>query len=401
MRTTADAAERPIADLGVRLALDRADDGVTAYRHHVRQVIETELSPLVTAAERERRFPRQAVAALGSAGLLRDRWNGGPHGDLGRSVVLSEEMGRAGLGGIGVGLSLHLDAAVPLLRRFARSDYTRQILDHALAGAAVCCVATSEQNVGSDLSAVETRLRRDGPQWHVEGTKWFVSPGAAADIALVLCRADGGPVVVAVPRDGLHVVKRLATVGMRGLETVRLAIDARIGEEAMLAPPGTGLAAVMTSLTYERLAIAAQAIGALDLVLALAVTHLRRRQQFGVALHEHQALRLRLADLVSRTNLARRGLYATVTELSAGSFVNFTDIAGLKVTTARLAEQVTSECMHLFGGRGYLEDETPLSRLWRDLRVGRVGGGTDEMMWELVASGFRADDALYEKWIRE
>ncbi|MQY05047.1 acyl-CoA dehydrogenase family protein [Actinomadura macrotermitis] len=399
--TTGVEAPGDVPDLGVELALDRASAAVSEHRARLRELIDAQVAPLIEAAERDRRFPRRALAALGAAGVLRERWNGGPHGDLGRCVLLSEELGRAALGGVGVGISLHLDAAAPLLRRFARTDLTRDILDRALDGTAVCCVATSEQLVGSDLSSVGTRMQRDGDGWRIEGTKWFVSPGAAADFALVLCAAEEGPAVVAVPREGLTVVKRLETAGMRGLETVRLTVDARVGKDAVLAPPRTGLAAVMTSLTYERLAIAAQTLGALDLAVTLAATHLRRRRQFGVPLHEHQALRLRMADLSARTTAARRALYATVTELAAGGPTNLTDIAGLKVSSARLAERVASECMHMFGGRGYLEDATPMSRLWRDLRVGRVGGGTDEMMWELVASGIRTDDALYERWISE
>jgi alkylation response protein AidB-like acyl-CoA dehydrogenase len=386
-------------DLGAQLVLGAASQPAESFRARVRDLIATEVAPLVPAAERDRRFPREAISAFGNAGLFRERWSGGPHGDVGRCVVMAEEMGRSGLGGVGVGVNLHLDAAVALLVRHARTPYAESVLDHALAGRYVCCVATSEQHVGSDLSAVRTELRRVAGGWRVMGTKWFVSPGAAADFALVLCAESGKPAVVLVPREGLTVVKRLETAGMRGLETVRLAVDAQVPDEAVLVSPGFGLAALTAALANERLAIAAQVLGALHLALTLTATHLRRRSQFGVPLYEHQALRLRIADLTARAAIARRGLYATVAELTAGAPVGICDFAGLKVTIARLGERVASECMHILGGRGYVEDETPLARLWRDIRVGRVGGGTDEMMWELVASGLRTDDDLYERWI--
>ncbi|GAA1397697.1 acyl-ACP dehydrogenase MbtN [Kitasatospora putterlickiae] len=389
------------ADLGSELALGRASHQVGEFRQRVRTLLREQVAPLLPVAERDRRFPRSAVASLGAAGLYEERWSGGVHGDLGRSVVLAEELGRAGLGGIGIGIGLHLEAAVALLRRFGQSDHTGEVLRSALSGRTVCCVATSEQHVGSDLSAVGTKLTREGDRWRVRGVKWFVSPGAAADHALVLCRGAEGPALALVPREGITVVKRLATTGLRSLETARLAVDALVDDDALLAPPGSGLAAVGAGLAYERLALAAQTLGTLDLALNLTITHLRRRTQFGAPLIRHQALRLRVADLAARTRVARRGLYATVVEMTATGTVPAHEAAALKVTAARLGEQVVGECAHLFGGRGYDEDATPLERLWRDLKVNRLGGGSDEMMWEVVATAFRPDDALYRHWVRD
>ncbi|MFB4313840.1 acyl-CoA dehydrogenase family protein [Actinomadura sp. 21ATH] len=388
------------AGLGGALVLGSASEAAAGHRARIRALLRERIVPLLPAAERDRRFPVAAVAAAGGAGLFRERWTGGRHGDLGRSVLLSEEMGRAGLGGIGIGVGLHLEAALPLLRRFGRTDLARETLERGLAGTAVCCVATSEKDVGSDLAAAETELRRDGAGWRVRGTKWFVSPGAAADAVLVLCRGADGPAIALVGRDGFEVVRRLETAGMRSLETARLAIDARVPDDAVVVRPGQGLTALLAALMYERLAISAQILGTLELTLALAATHLRRRRQFGVPLYEHQALRLRLADLVGEVTLARRGLYGTVAELTAGAPVSVCDIAGIKAVAGRLGERVASECLQFFGGSGYLEDETPLARIWRDLRVCRIGGGTDEMMLEIVAKGVRPRDDLYEQWIR-
>ncbi|MFD0306434.1 acyl-CoA dehydrogenase family protein [Streptomyces sp. NPDC127119] len=387
-------------DLGIQLAFGTTSRPVTDFRKRVRTLLEDRISPLLPSCERERRFPREAVAALGATGLFHERWSGGPHGDLGRSVILSEELGRAGLGGIGIGVGLHLEAATSLLRGFGSTPYAEEVLGLALAGESVCCVATSEQYVGSDLSAVETALTREGDHWRVRGDKWFVSPGAAADFALVLCRGSGGPAIVLVPRTGLTPTRRWRTTGMRSLETVRLHVDARVTDDAVLVRPGAGLAAVGQGLMYERLALAAQILGAMDLASVLAVTHLKRRKQFGSPLYRHQALRLRLADLNAQILLARRGMYATVAEVSAGGRVSMSEAAALKVTIARLGERVASECAHVFGGRGYVEDQNPLERLWRDSKAGRLGGGSDEMMWELVAAGFRPDHKLYDSWVK-
>lgn len=386
-------------NFGPLLGSARSREEIAGFRARVRSFIDQEIVPLVDEAERSRHFPRQAITALGRSGLLRERWAGGRHGDLSRSVLLAEEIGLAGLGGVGVGMSLHSEAATATLRQCARSDYARHILQMALDGEIVCCVATSEQLAGSDLSAVSTELKYDGGRYLVRGTKWFVSPGACADVALVLCRGDDGLAVALVPSSGLTVVKKLETAGMAGLETVRLSIDADIADEAILVRPGHGLLALTSALSYERLAIAALFLGTAELALKLSVTHLRRRTQFGQPLYSHQALRLRMADLSAQVTIARRGLYATAAEISTHGTVNIADTAGLKVTATRLCEHVISETMHVFGGRGYIEDETPFPRLWRDVASARLGAGTDEMMWEIVASSLRADDSLYDRWI--
>ncbi|GAB4918917.1 hypothetical protein MAHJHV28_29800 [Mycobacterium avium subsp. hominissuis] len=115
------------------------------------------------------------------------------------------------------------------------------------------------------------------------------------------------------------------------------------------------------------------------------------RRQFGRTLFEHQALRLRMADLQARVDLLQHGLNG----IAAQGRLDLRAAAGVKVTAARLGEEVMSECMHIFGGAGYLVEETPLGRWWRDMKLARVGGGTDEVLWELVAAGMAADHGGY------
>ncbi|MGP0051400.1 MAG: acyl-CoA dehydrogenase family protein [Solirubrobacteraceae bacterium] len=381
-------------------------DAVDEYRARMRAVLES-VAPLLPSAEAERRFPRRAIELLGDAGLLRERWAGGGHGDLGRSVVMAEELGYAGLGGIGIGISLHLEAVSAILTRFARTEPVCAARDAALDGRWVGCLATSEQTAGSDLSSVTTTLAQAGGRCRVSGRKWFVSPGAACDFALVLCRRDGAQrtgrlaplALTLIGRDGLIVERTLDTVGMRSLGTARLTVEAEIEPEAIVARPGTGLLAVSWGLLHERLAIAAQSLGTAALALELAFARMARRRQFGVPLFDHQALRLRLADLAAQVELARRGVRATAAELPALPEQGLRATAAAKVTATRLATRVYDEVMHVFGGAGYVESETPLARIWRDGRIGRLGAGSDEVMWELVAGGLQTADAAADRLI--
>ena len=406
-------AERPPASRRPeRRAAALFDEGihgahVEAFREEVRDFVKRELVPLVARAEADRRFPRAAIEAMGRAGYMRARWAGGGHGDVGRAVILGEEAGYAGLGGIGVGISLHMEAVTATLTRFAKTDPAVRAREGALDGTLVGCMATTERDTGSDLTSLETTMTptRDG-RWHVEGRKWFVSPGAAADFALILCRTDDrdaertgriAPMgLVLVPRDGLHIEHTIQTVGMRGLGTARVTVDAKVDKDHVIGKPGTALLLASWGLTHERIGIAAGVIGAARLAIALATTHLKRRRQFGVRLYDHQALRLRLADLQAQVEVARNGLYALAAQFHTLPEHGLRQSAAMKVTTVRLGHRVIDECMHFFGGTGYVEGETPLARLWRDLRVGRLGAGSDEMMWELVAGGLSGDDAAYD-----
>lgn len=391
-------------------------DEVAAFRERVAERVRS-IAPLVPEAEETGRFPREAIAAVGGDGLARERWTGGPHGDAGKGVLISEELGRAGLGGIGVGVSVHLDVVLSALTRFGKSDLLRERTEAALDCEQIGCFAATEDGTGSDLLGMSTTATRSGSGWRVQGTKAFASLGGVADFALVLCRSEdpdrprsaggrdgsaiGPPLsVVCVPRDGYEVVRRLKPCGMRGLETVRIEIDAEVPDEAVLGRPGRGFLITTWALTHERLASVAQLMGGADLELALATTHLHRREQFGTPLIERQGLRLRLAEIAAQATVGRLAIYALARSLDRLRPEWAREVAALKVSLARVAERACSECMHMFGGVGYLEDATPLARLWRDGRFARLGGGTDEVMLELVAAGLPVDDELYDANIR-
>jgi alkylation response protein AidB-like acyl-CoA dehydrogenase len=360
--------------------------------------------PLVPAAERDRRFPREAVALLGAAGLLRERW-AAPDASLG--VVLCEELGVAGASGVGLGVSVHAEAALSMLARFARTPLLRSVLEDALDGRNLVAVAASEAASGSDLAGIETVVSESGGGLTVRGQKRYVSLGVSADHLLVSCRSAVKSTesttprlsLVLVPRDDVKIEKQLETVGVRATETARVTIDARVPREAMLGRPGAGMLALSYGLTHERLATAALTIGTCRLALGLASAHLEGRRVRAEPLITRQAPRFLLAAHAAHVDVLRRSAHSLAT-MPLGSSRGMRDVAGLKVTAAQVGERVLSDCMHLFGGAGYLEDETPLARLWRDVRAARVGGGTDEMMLELVAGGLVPATEAYASMVR-
>ncbi len=373
-------------------------------RKEVAGLLTQTFEPLARTAETEGVFPRAALAELGGSGLFRRRWENAPHGDPGLGVVIAEESGRLGWASLSVGLSLHCETVLSILTRYAESPLLHEYLQGALDGRLVGCLGASEPTGGSDLNGVRTVARRVPGGWHVTGEKKYLSLGLVCDFALLLCRIDEGegPVagrlgLVAVPRSGLTPKKKLSKAGTAALDTTWMVVDARVPGEALVGRPGAGLLAAIWGLNHERLSIAGQTVGGAARAIGLTTAHLHRRKQFGKPLMEHQALRLRLAELSSRLVVLRYSVYAAAQGVAVPGACGTREIAAMKTTAARFVEEVMSECMHMFGGPGYLDDETPLSRMWRDSRLARLGGGSDEMMWELVASGLVPDFAAYDE----
>jgi alkylation response protein AidB-like acyl-CoA dehydrogenase len=201
-----------------------------------------------------------------------------------------------------------------------------------------------------------------------------------------------------VPTSQLRVGKAFDVVGARSISTAPVFFDTWVPADMMIARPGTGLAVLSMGLALERFAMAAQILGACELALGVTVARMKRRESFGATLFDHQALRLRVADLQARVDMMRLALDAMAAD-PAG--LNVRSSAAAKVTVVRLGCEVMSECMHIFGSAGVLEAESPLGRWWRDVKMSRIGGGTDEMLWEIVAAGLQPDHANYERLVRE
>lgn len=356
-------------------------------------------------AERTEKFPRELIEHLGAEGVFAAKWGDSQQPDVAKVIALALELGKLGSAGIAVGVSLH-DSAIALLRRFGRSEHLRDITEKAIRGEVVLCVGASEESGGSDLQIVETKVRsvRDG--FEVKGIKKFVSLSPIADYVMAVARnvdndpdsRHGNVVVVAVPlRDpGVQVQRPYHKVGAGPLDTAAVHIDTWVPADALVARAGIGLAAISWGLAHERMSVAGQIAGSCQRVLGITLARMMNRSQFGHTLYQHQALRMRMADLQARVDMLRHAL----TGIAAGGKLDLRTAAAMKVCAARLGEEVVSECMHIFGGTGYLIDETPLGQWWRDMKLARVGGGTDEVLWELVAAAMKPDYDGYEEMMR-
>lgn len=377
-----------------------AGPGIDTYRALLDEVFDQQVADWTAEAEATERFPRALIEHLGRAGVFAGKWSNGQHPDVAKLVALALKLGQLRSAGIGVGVSLH-DSAISILRRFGRSEYLQNICEQAIGGQAVLCIGASEESGGSDLQIVETEVRSVREGFEVRGRKKFVSLSPIADHVLVVARGvdhdensrHGNVLVIAVPISQVHVNEPYRKVGAGPLDTAAVDIDTWVPADALIARPGTGLAAISWGLAHERMSIAGQVAASCQLLLGLTHARMMRRRQFGATLFEHQALRMRVADLQARVDLLRHALNG----IAAEGRLDLRAAAAMKVTAARLGEEVFSECMHIFGGSGYLVDETPIGRWWRDMKLARIGGGTDEVLWELVAAGMRPDYDGYDE----
>ncbi len=239
----------------------------------------------------------------------------------------------------------------------------------------------------------------------LRGHKKMASPAPYSDYILLAVRGTDHShqgrddlALFLVPISQIRVGQPFDTVGAKSVCTSPVFFDTWVPEDMMIARPGTCLAVLSWGLSNERFAIAAQVLGACDLALGITAARMKRRESFGAKLFDHQALRLRVADLKARVDIMRWAMHGLIAD-PAG--FNVRSSAAAKVTAVRLASEVMSECMHIFGSAGAIETETPLGRWWRDAKMARIGGGTDEMLWEIVAAGLEPDFANYDRLVHE
>ncbi|MGW6625959.1 acyl-CoA dehydrogenase family protein [Nocardia sp. NPDC055002] len=379
-----------------------------------------DLSALVSSAvsslpdfEGITRFPRDLIQNLAEAGLIERRWrqrSAGIAGDVEFGILLSDELARQVPAGACIGYSLHTETVLSLLHRFGDNEFLTQLRAEAMAGRKIGCIAASEFTGGSDLSAIKTLATQVDDGWVISGRKKFVSLGAVADFAITLCQIaeplgepTGRTALIVVPLDETVVVAEHDKLGTHCLDTVAIEFDhVLVPDDAFLGRKGLGVLSLNYGLTFERLAIASQVTRGCELALSMAVEHAERRRQFGKALRDHQYLRFRMAEQLAEIYTLKSAVSDLAREV-AHSPMNrglMSRIAGVKLVAARAGERLISESMQVFGGAGYLLSETPLGQFWNDVRVARIGAGTDEMMLSIVSEMLAGETELYDRLVR-
>jgi alkylation response protein AidB-like acyl-CoA dehydrogenase len=366
-----------------------------ALRAAVRRFVDTEVRPHVPEWEAAGHFPDALFRRCGELGFLGlhypPEW-GGSGGDLAAGLLFIEELARCGAGAIPMAIGVQTDMATPALAEFGTDDQRERWLRPALAGTKIGAIAITEPDAGSDVAAIRTRAVRDGDVWRVNGRKMFITNGTRAHFLTLVAKTDPGAqhhgvslFIVDTSLPGVTVSRRLEKLGMHASDTAEIALDdvAVPAHDLVGLEPGRGFQQLMWQLQYERLCGAAACVGHAAQTLDDTVAYARERTAFGRPIAQHQVIAHKLADAATELEAARSLLYTTAWRVMEGDYP-VVEISMCKKYCAQVQNRLVDACVQVWGGAGYLE-ETGIPRAFRDARLQRIGGGTDEIMNEVIA----------------
>ncbi|MCZ4548471.1 acyl-CoA dehydrogenase family protein [Gordonia rubripertincta] len=362
-----------------------------AFRDSVRGFLEKEAVPHTARWEAEGLVDRsfwKLAAAQGLVGFnAPEVLGGGGLRDFRFNAVLNEEVVRTGT--VGDGFSLTNDIVLPYFLDIADAEQQQRWVPGIVKGDSVIAIAMSEPGTGSDLRAIKTTARRVGDGWRLSGSKIFITSGIQADLVIVAARIpdeDGGGFglfVVEAGQDGFERGRKLDKVGRKAQDTAELFFnDVHVSSGNVLGTPGEGLHYMMKNLAQERLSMSVVAVASAEYAVDLAVEYGKERTAFGKPIGSFQANKFALAELSTKVSIARVFVDRCIEVHNAGD-LSPADAAGAKFWTTELEFEALDRCLQLFGGYGYM-DEFEVSRRWRDARVQRIYGGTNEIMREIV-----------------
>jgi alkylation response protein AidB-like acyl-CoA dehydrogenase len=370
-------------------------------RASVRRFVDAEVRPHVDEWERAGQFPNSLFERCGALGFLglhySSRW-GGSDGDVAAGIVFIEELARCGAGAIPMALGVQADMATPALAHYGTDEQRERWLRPAIAGTKIGAIAITEPDAGSDVAAIRTTAHRDGEVWRINGTKMFITNGTRAHFLTLVAKTDPDAghhgvslFIVDTSLPGVRVSRRLEKLGMHSSDTAEIALDdvAVPADELIGAEPGRGFQQLMWQLQYERLSGAAACVGHAAQTLEETIAYARERETFGRPIAQHQVIAHRLADAATELEAARALLYTTAWQVTTGEYP-VVEISMCKKYCAQVQNRVVDTCVQVWGGAGYLE-ETGIPRAFRDARLQRIGGGTDEIMNDVISKRLLGD----------
>ncbi|MFL5233025.1 MAG: acyl-CoA dehydrogenase family protein [Microvirga sp.] len=364
-------------------------------RDQVRRFVEEEIKPRADAWEEQGFVPRDVLRRMGELGFFGIRYPaafGGSEMDALGTVVLAEELGRSGYGGVAITVLVHTDMASVHVFNGGSEGQRARWMPGIIAGEVITAVAVTEPDAGSDVKGIRTTARRQPDGYVLNGTKLFITNGVHADLYCVAAKTGGerapsrGLTMFLVEKGtpGLSVGRTLDKHGWRSSDTAELHFDeCRIPAENLLGEEGRGFYAIMRNFQNERLAIAAMALGEAQAAIELTLAWVRARQAFGATLWDKQAIRQKLAMLAARIEAGRQLVYATAWRSARGADC-IREVSMAKAYCGELVNEVMYACVQCHGGMGFMRG-TAIERMARDARVQAIGGGATEVMLEEVA----------------
>jgi len=362
------------------------------FRDQVRRFFDRHIVPHHRQWERDGIVPRSVWLEAGAQGLLcpmlAPEW-GGAGADFGYSAVIIEEIGRTNCSG--PGFPLHSDIVVPYIEDLATGACKRRWLPKMASGEIIGAIAMTEPGMGSDLKAVRTMAKREADHWVINGQKTFISNGQNAGLVIVVCKTDP-----AAGRKGISLIcveegtpgftkgRNLEKIGLHAQDTSELFFDdVRVPVENLLGEENKGFSYLIRNLPQERLVIAIRAAASMEAMLEKTVAYAKSRKVFEQTVFDFQHNRFRLAEAKAQAAMFRVFAdHCLALHMRGGLTVELA--AAAKLLGAEMQNRLLDDFLQLHGGYGYMA-EYDIGRAWADARVGRIYGGSSEIMKEIIA----------------
>jgi acyl-CoA dehydrogenase len=362
-------------------------------RDTMRRFVNEAVKPHIDEWEEAGGFPREIYPQAGGLGLLGighpTEFGGSGEQDVFLKVAASEELMRSGSGGFVASLG-SLDIGLPPVWRMGSDALKQRIVPQVLAGEKIIALAITEPSGGSDVANLKTRAVRDGDHYVVNGSKTFITSGARADYYTEAVRTGeagfGGVSLLLIEKGtpGFTVGRTLKKMGWWASDTAELFFqDCRVPVENLLGPENSGFFTIMANFQAERLSLAIMAYMTAQLALEQCLAYVKERTTFGKPLSKHQVIRHKLAEMATQVNVAREYTYRCAARMQAGESA-IAEVSMAKNFATSVSTMVTDEAVQIFGGMGYMR-ESLVERLYRDNRILSIGGGTHEIMNEIIS----------------
>jgi len=383
-----------VKDSGARATLPPFDEEHEELRETVRRFVQKEIAPNVDEWEAAREFPRELFsrcAELGFLGLKFPEELGGQGGTHLHDAVWVEELARSGgSGGVAAGLNAHASIAMPPIFKFGTEEQKQRWLPAGIAGEKIGALGITEPGAGSDVASLSTTARRDGDTYLVNGAKTFITNGVRADFLVCACKTSeegghGGISFLVLERDmpGYEVSAKLEKMGWHSSDTGEISFtDVEVPAENLLGEENGGFKLIMANFAWERLLMAIGAVGAMQRLIETTVAYASDREAFGRPIGKFQAIRHHVAEMATKAEASRALTYNALRLFHDGHDC-IQEVSMAKLMTQRAVLEIADQSLQIHGGYGYMR-EYGIERAVRDARLGPIGGGTDEIMKEIV-----------------
>ncbi len=363
------------------------------FRQSLRTFLEKEAIPNIDQWEEDRRTPRDIWKKMGEMGFLGLGYPeeyGGMGLDFFYDVVFNEELGRCNSGGFAITQQVVQYMSGPYILKYGSDFLKKKYLPGIISGEIISSIGITEPGAGSDVQNIQTKAIREGDHYIVNGGKTFITNGMYGDFIVTVVKTDPSKgasgvslLVIEQSMEGVS-TRKLKKLGWHSSDTAEISFDnVKVPIENLVGEEGRGFYYLMNGLQLERICGLPAGISAMEKAIELSLKYMSERQAFGKSINRFQVLRHKVAQMASEIEAAKAFTYTCAKMYQDGIYdVKLCSMA--KLLISELAEKVATQCLQFFGGYGFME-EYPLARMYRDVRVGTIGGGSSEIMREIIS----------------